>query len=112
MRHRLRLIAHIAASTCAVIACGGSPSRIHDAMTLPQTFTMCGRTWTKDALERQPSLGSIRSAIGVEPVVLDPGLLTTCPTGPCTAQPGESPCHTVVYVRVGDEDSAPRRLGG
>ena len=98
--------------TGALIGCGGDASRIHDAAALPHSFTMCGRTWIKDALERGQSLSFIRSATGVEPVVVDPGFLTACPTGPCTADAAQSPCYTVVYVRVGDDAYIGYELSG
>ena len=76
---------------------------IHDVAALPDHIRVCGRGWTKDALDRRLSLAQIRSRDGVEPVVVDPGLFPPCPVGPCTAVAQDGPCHTVIYVRVGED---------
>ncbi len=83
-------------------AFGGSMG-IHDAAALPEHIRICGRSWHKDALERQLSLAEIRVRGGVEPVVVDPGLFPPCPAGPCTAVAQDEPCDTVIYVRVGSD---------
>jgi hypothetical protein len=49
------------------------------------------------------SLAEIRTRGGVEPVVVDPGPFAPCPVGPCTAVAQDDPCHTVIYVRVGED---------
>ena len=84
-------------------SCGGTPPRIHAIAELPDHFAACGRTWIKDALERTQSLGEIRQTIGVDPVAVDPNPLTACPAGACTTVAQDGPCHTVIYVRVGED---------
>jgi hypothetical protein len=76
---------------------------IHDAAALPDHIRICGRGWTKDALDRRLSLAELRTRDGVEPVVVDPGLFPPCPVGACTAVAQDGPCHTVVYVRVSED---------
>lgn len=76
---------------------------IHDAASLPEHITICGRGWRKDTLERRLSLAEIRARDGVEPVVVDPGLFAPCPSGPCTTVAQDVPCHVVIYVRVGED---------
>jgi hypothetical protein len=76
---------------------------IHDAAALPDHIGICGRGWSKDSLDRRLSLAEIRARDGVEPVVVDPGLFAPCPVGPCTAVAQSDPCHTVIYVRVGED---------
>jgi hypothetical protein len=81
----------------------GGAGWIHDAAALPGHIRICGRGWSKDALERRLSLADLRVRDGVEPVVVDPGPFAPCPTGPCTQVAQDGPCHTVVYVRVGED---------
>ena len=76
---------------------------VHDAAALPEHISICGRSWRKDALRRMLSLTEIRARDGVEPVVVDPGPFAPCPPGPCTAVAEDSPCHTVIYVRVAED---------
>jgi hypothetical protein len=78
-------------------------SGIHDAATLPEHIGVCGRGWSKDALNRILSLAEIRARDGVEPVVVDPGPFAPCPVGPCGTVAENQPCHTVIYVRVGED---------
>jgi hypothetical protein len=78
-------------------------SGIHDSATLPEHIRVCGRGWSKDALNRKLSLAEIRARDGVEPVVVDPGPFATCPAGPCGMTAQDGPCHTVIYVRVGED---------
>ena len=78
-------------------------SGIHDAATLPEHIRICGRGWTKDALNRKLGLAEIRARDGIEPVVVDPGPFAPCPAGPCGMTAEDGPCHTVIYVRVGED---------
>jgi hypothetical protein len=78
------------------------PSRIHPLALLPAHISVCGRDWRKDNLNRVLTIAEIRARDRVEPIIVDYGLLGTCPDGPCTNITG-GPCDTVVYVRV-DED--------
>jgi hypothetical protein len=79
---------------------------------LPEQISVCGRTWTKDGLERKQSLAAIRAALGVEPVIVDPGFLAPCPQGACTTIGDDGACHTVVYVRVGEDAYLDYELSG
>jgi hypothetical protein len=99
-----------AALLILISSCGGK--QIHASATLPDHFTACGRTWIKDVLERTQSLDGIRHMIGVEPVFVDPGPLTACPDGACTAVAQDGPCHTVIYVRVGEDAYLGYELSG
>lgn len=78
-------------------------SGIHDAATLPEHIRVCGRGWSKDALNRMLSRAEIRARDGVEPVVVDPRPFAPCPVGPCGMTAENGPCHTVIYVRVGED---------
>jgi hypothetical protein len=49
------------------------------------------------------SLAEIGTRDGIEAVVVDPGLSPPCPVGPCTSVAQDGPCHTVIYVRVGED---------
>ncbi len=96
-----------------VVACGNEGAQqIHDAATLPKHISVCGRTWIKDALGRASSLAEIRALLGLEPLVVDPGFLAPCPPGPCTTVAQDGPCHTVVYVRVGEDAYLDYELSG
>ena len=76
---------------------------IHDVGTLPGRIQLCGRSWRKDELARTFTAAHIREEIGVEPVVVDPGPFASCPPGPCTDVAQAEPCHTVIWVRVGQD---------
>ena len=96
-----------------VAACGtGDADRIHDVATLPGDISVCGRTWVKDILERQQSADEIRASSGLAPVVVGTGMFAPCPTGVCTTVAQEDPCHTVVYVRVGEDSYLDYELSG
>jgi|SRR5450759_2816936 hypothetical protein len=82
---------------------GVSAPTTHDAATLPDQISVCGRDWTKDALKRQFSRAQILAQFGVAATVVDPGLVAPCPAGPCTLVAQSGPCDTVVFVRVGED---------
>jgi hypothetical protein len=90
----------------------GGATGIHDGVTLPDHIGVCGRHWSKQALGRASSLSEIRARIGIEPVVVDPGPFAPCPVGPCTRVAESVPCHTVVYVRVGEDSYLAYSLQG
>ena len=81
----------------------GGSGGIHEAATLPRELTVCGREWSRDALNRTLNLAEVRRRDGVEPVVIDPGPFAACPAGACSAVPQDAPCSTVVFVRVGQD---------
>lgn len=94
-------------------ACGnGGADEIHDLSTLPNHISVCGRTWVKDSLGRQSSSDEIRTQTGVEPAVVGTGIFAACPPGVCTAAAASDPCHTVVYVRVGEDAYLGYELSG
>jgi hypothetical protein len=96
-----------------VAACGsGDADRIHDVSTLPDHISVCGRTWVKDSLGRQSSADEIRALSGLEPAVVGTGMFAPCPTGACTTVAQGGPCHTVVYVRVGEDAYLDYELSG
>ncbi len=90
----------------------GGAGGVHDAAALPEHIRICGRSWSKDALNRALSLAEIRARDSIEPVVVDPGLFAPCPAGPCTTVAQSGPCHTVVYVRVGEDSYLDYALQG
>lgn len=99
-------VAAVFASTVLVPRIGNvvaGAAGIHDAAALPERIDICGRSWSKDALERTLSLAEIRARDGIEPVVVDPGLFAPCPVGPCTTVAQNGPCHIVIYIRVGQD---------
>ena len=79
------------------------PGAIHDPATLPDTLTVCGRQWSKDTTGRQFSLAQIQSQSSGDPVVVDPGASIPCPIGACSQNASNTPCATVIYVRVGED---------
>jgi hypothetical protein len=86
----------------AVLA-GRDPNTIHAPGSLPDRISLCGRDWTKDALERQVTFEQARSMKSDgDPGVVATGRFAPCPPGPCTATAG-GPCDTVVFVRVGKD---------
>jgi hypothetical protein len=76
---------------------------IHDAATLPEQISICGRDWTRDSLDRRPSRSELLALYGVEPTLVDPLPFAPCPEGPCAVGLRSPPCDTVVFVRVGED---------
>ena len=76
---------------------------IHDAATLPDRISICGRDWTRDSLDRRPSRSELLALYGVEPTLVDPLPFAPCPEGPCAVGLRSPPCDTVVFVRVGED---------
>ncbi len=77
------------------------PTTIHDAASLPARIHVSGRDWSKDALDRQVTLGQA-GAMGGAPSVVATGPFAPCPVGPCTPVAGGA-CDTVIFVRVGQD---------
>lgn len=86
-----------------LVQTGGDPA-IHDAASLPDRISVCGRDWARGALRVQLSEGEIVTTYGFEPAVVDPGFLAACPAGACSSFASSRPCQTVIFVRV-DEDA-------
>ena len=103
----------LGALVAVVAGCGnGGADQIHDVSTLPDHISVCGRTWVKDTLGRQDSLAEIRARADVEPAVVGTGMFAACPPGVCTTAGQRSPCHTVVYVRIGEDAYVDYELSG
>lgn len=79
---------------------GDDMSVIHDDTTLPDRLHVCGRTWEKDALNREHSEEDLVALYGTEPVLVNPTQFAACPDGACTSA-GAGPCATVIFARVG-----------
>jgi hypothetical protein len=75
---------------------------IHEAATLPDRISVCGRNWTRDTLDRRFSRSEIVGLYDAEPALVDPLPLAPCPEGPCAVGLRGTPCDTVVFVRVGE----------
>ena len=98
------VIVLVALVAVQILMAGRDPNTIHDAGTLPDQGSVCGRTWTRDALGRQLTLAVARSEVdGHAPAVIATGPFAPCPQGPCTTAAQVAPCDTVVYVRVGPD---------
>jgi len=93
----------------AVIA-GRDPNTTHDAATLPERITVCGRTWTRDGLGAQLTLADAKKSDG-EPSVVATGPFAPCPPGPCTTV-ADGPCDTAVFLRVGADAYVGYELSG
>jgi hypothetical protein len=76
-------------------------SDIHDARSLPERITACGRQWHRGPDIVTTTLAAAQARSGVEPVVVDIAPFAPCPAGPCTRTAEDTPCDTVVFVRVG-----------
>jgi hypothetical protein len=74
---------------------GTGADSIHSTATLPERFTVCGRSWHGPG--GATSLAEIRARDGIEPAIVD-----TAPLSPCPASVHPAPLQmaTVVYVRV------------
>lgn len=79
----------------------GDATTIHDLASLPARINVCGRARSKDALDRQFTLGEARAMGGAAPVVAT-GPFAPCPVGPCGLVGGAA-CDTVIFVRVGQD---------
>ena len=79
---------------------GPGATTIHSRFGLPHQVHVCGRDYRGPAYEQ--TLAAIR-ADGIEPVLVDTGLLAPCPAGACTTVATDTGCATVVYVRIGED---------
>jgi hypothetical protein len=84
---------------------------IHDVASLPDHINVCDRRWTKDVLGREFGGVDARSHFGVQLALVDPLPFAPCPAGPCTTT-GDTPCDTVVLVRVGEDAYVDYELSG
>jgi len=92
------------------------PEAVHEPSVLAPTITVCGRQYRGGSPWR--SLEAIRREDGLPPVLVDPAPLAPCPgpdahgLRPCTRDPDDAPCATVVHVRVGEDTYAEYELVG
>lgn len=93
----------IVGSRSVVARLNSDPTAIHDPASLPARIHVCGRDWSRGALDRRLTLGQARAMkVDGAPSVVAVGPFAPCPVGPCTAVAGGA-CDTVVFVRVGQD---------
>ena len=81
---------------------GDDTKAIHDPASLPHSLHVCGRTWHKDALDRQQKAAELVALSDGPPQLVDPRQFAPCPAGACGATAG-GPCATVIFERVGED---------
>jgi hypothetical protein len=89
-----------------------SPSGIYDGSSLPSRLHLCGRTWNKGGME---TLEAIDADYNPGPTLVSPilgGLLSPCPAAACTNVARNSPCDTVVFVRIAEDAYVSYGLAG
>jgi hypothetical protein len=89
-----------------------SPSGIYDGSSLPGRLHVCGRTWSKGEVQ---TLETITADSSPGPTLVAPilgGLLSPCPGAACTDVARNTPCDTVVFVRIGEDAYASYSLAG
>ena len=91
---------------------GQGATDIHDAASLPDRISVCGRDWHKDTSGRVLSGADIRPRPGGGPPLVDPLPFAPCPPGPCTQSALDTPCATVVVVRIGQDRYIGYELNG
>jgi len=85
---------------------------IHDAATLPDRISICGRDWERDSLDRRSGRSELQALYGVDPSLVDPLPFAPCPEGPCAVGLRGTPCDTVIFVRVGEDAYLGYELNG
>ena len=73
-----------------------------DPAALPARISVCGRDWTRDALERTFSRDEILARTDAEPIVVATGPSANCPPEVGTGGTAEG-MATTVYVKVADD---------
>jgi len=91
---------------------GLGASDIHDVATLPERISVCGRSWHRDITGRVFSGAEMRELPGGGPPLVDPLPFAPCPPGPCSRSGDNTPCATVVAVRVGEDAYVDYALSG
>lgn len=94
------------------VALGLGATDIHDLASLPDHISVCGRGWTKDTSGRLLTGADIRPRPGGGPPLVDPLPFAPCPPGPCTQSALDTPCATVVVVRIGKDAYIGYELSG
>jgi len=84
---------------------------IHDPASVPARIHVCGRAWTRGALDRRFTNADLVNQFGGPPKLVDPRLFAPCPSGACTATAAGS-CATVIFVRVDEDAYLPYSLSG
>ena len=77
-------------------------SRIYPVSSLPARIHACNRDWS-EANGPPMTSAEVRARFDQDPVIVSPGLLAPCPQAPCSRGGDESPCNTIVFVRVGQD---------
>ena len=87
---------------------------IHDVASLPDRISVCGRDWTKDTSGRVLREEEFRPPLGVGggPPLVDPLPFAPCPSSACTQSALDTPCATVVVVRIGEDAYIGYQLSG
>lgn len=85
-------------------------SAIHNPASLPARLHVCGRAWNLSVGQRFTK-AEMDSQTDSTVALVDPGLLAACPRGACAAAAG-GPCHTVIFVRVGEDAYVDYSLSG
>ena len=71
---------------------------------LPERIDLCGRSYDGGGQSPAMTVAEVRTIGGFEPVIVDPWVHPACVAGACTRIATDTPCHTVVYVRVGRDE--------
>jgi hypothetical protein len=89
-----------------------SPSGVFDGSSLPARLHVCGRSWNKGGPE---TLEAIVADYSPGPTLVSPvlgGLLSPCPATACTDIALNTPCDTVVFVRISEDAYVGYSLSG
>ena len=105
------LVAFILANFMYLPVLGDLDPGTHEVASLPDSIHVCGRSWSKDGLDRQYTLAQIADTFGTAPTVVDTRPLAPCPGGACTASAAAA-CETVIFVRVGSDSFVDYSLRG
>src|SRR5262245_34836299 len=86
---------------------GDSDPGIHNAASVPNTLHICGRSYGKSSLARNFTYAELEAMVDMAPAVVDTGFFNgyfaPCRPGVCSAAARETPCQTVIYVRIGPD---------
>jgi hypothetical protein len=89
---------------------GASAAR--DPRNLPARISICGRDWTKDALNRELSRDEVYARTEAEPIVVSTGPFAACPPEVSAAGGDAGGMATVVFVQTGEDRFVPYELVG
>lgn len=91
---------------------GRGATDIHDLASLPGRISVCGRDWSRDTSGRVLSGAEIRQRPGGGPPLVDPLPFAPCPSAACTQSASDTPCATVLVVRIGEDAYVDYELSG